>query len=248
MTDEPTPPAASHRPNLPLEIRPLDSDHVKDTAALHAHQLPNGLFPALGQRFLRVWHQTFLDSDHAAGAVVVDTSAEDAVVGYLLLALHPLDHVHELKTKYRRELLLEGMRGLLCHPGVGLHFVRTRALRYTVRLFARRPSRPGTSDEDPVPAVVHSVATDPRYARQGVAARLLHWAQLRTTDAGIHQLALVTDAEKTSSGNLLAPDESQGAAAMYDHLGWRRTSQRERDGRWLVEFRKDLPEEERPRG
>ena len=29
---------------------------------------------------------------------------------------------------------------------------------------------------------------------------------------------------------------------MYDHLGWRRVAQRERDGRTLIEFRKDLTE------
>ena len=45
-----------------------------------------------------MWHRTFLDTDHAAGAVVVDTSAQDTVVGYLLLALDPLDHVCLLYT------------------------------------------------------------------------------------------------------------------------------------------------------
>ncbi|QOK22785.1 hypothetical protein IGS73_17395 [Janibacter indicus] len=242
MADEPTPHAFPHAPTPSLEIRPLTCEHLRATATLHAHQLPNGLFPALGQRFLRVWHRTFLDTDHAAGAVVVDTSAQDTVVGYLLLALDPLDHVHELKIKYRRELLLEGTRGLLCHPGVGLHFVRTRAVRYAKRLLARRPCRPGSADDGPIPAVIHAVVTDPRYALRGVANRLLHWAQLRTTDAGIDQIALVTDAATTPTGAVLAPDESQGAAAMYDHLGWRRVAQRERDGRTLIEFRKDLTE------
>lgn len=240
MAADPTPyvPAAS------LEIRPLTREHLSATATLHAHQLPNGLFPALGQRFLRLWHRTFLDTDHAAGAVVVDTSAHDTVVGYLLLALDPLEHIHELKIKYRRELLREGIYGLVRRPSLGLHFVRTRAVRYAVRLFARRPCCPDASAEEPVPAVVQAVVTDPRYAGRKVATRLLHWAQLRTMDAGIRQLALVTDAEMTSGGALLAPAESQGAAAMYDHLGWRRVAQRERDGRQLVEFRKDLTEED----
>lgn len=238
MTAESTP----HVPEKHLEIRPLHPDHLRATATLHAHQLPNGLFPALDPRFLRSWHRTFIDSDHAAAVVLVDTSAHDTVVGYLLLALDPPAHVHELKVKHRRRLLREGVLGLVRRPRVGVYFARTRAVRYAVRLLARRPCRPDTIGEERVPAVVHAVVTHPGYARRGIATRLLHWAQLRAADAGLDQLALVTDEDKTSAGAVLAPDESQGAAPMYDRLGWRRVAQHERDGRSLVEFRKDLTE------
>lgn len=242
MAAEPTtkPTCPDHDPIL--EIRPLHLDHLTATAALHAEHLPNGLFPALGQRFLHVWHATFLDSDHACAAVVVDTAHGDKVVGYLLLALHPLDHVHELKRTHRRQLLGAGIPALIRRPKIAIHFVRTRALRYASRLLARRPCRTANADPEPIPAVVHAVVTDPGWARKCVATRLLTWARLRAAEAHVSQLALVTDIPSSSTDAVLAPDRSQGAAAMYEHLGWRRVADRQRDGRTLVEFRTDLVE------
>lgn len=242
MAAEPTPNATPNEPLPTLKIHTATTTHLASTAALHGQQLPNGLFPALGAPFLRTWHTTFLDSAHAAAAVMVDTSADDTVAGYLLLATDPLDHVHELKVKHRRELLRTGMLGLARRPRIGLYFARTRATRYTKRLLTRRPHHQDHQTETP-PAVVHAVVTSPRYVRQGVARRLLEWAEEHAAEAGAAQLALVTDTETApaSPDAVLAPDELQGAAAMYDHLGWRRVAVRERDGRTLMEYRKDLP-------
>lgn len=247
MAAEPTPETTPNEPAQTLTIRTAKASHLASTATLHGQQLPNGLFPALGPRFLRTWHTTFLDSAHAAAAVMVDTSDDDTVAGYLLLAIDPLDHVHELKVNHRRELVREGIRGLLRRPRVGLYFARTRARRYTKRLLSRRARHHGQQGQVP-PAVVHAVVTSPRYARQGVARRLLEWAEKHAAAAGAVELALVTDTETApaASDAVLAPDELQGAAAMYDHLGWRRVAVRERDGRTLVEYRKDLADRSQP--
>ncbi|WP_252975709.1 GNAT family N-acetyltransferase [Janibacter melonis] len=235
MAAEPT----GAMPGALLQIHPLTSHHLSTTAALHAQQLANGLFPALGQDFLRQWHRTFLDTEHAAAAVVLDPTCDDAVIGYLLLALNPAGHLQDLKTRHRRTLMHHGLRGLIRRPDVCTYFLRTRSRRYARHLLTHRaPTPPPATAPATCVAVVHAVVTHPDHTGRGVARQLLAWAQARAADAGVEELALVTDAPAApDSSNVLAPDASQGAAAMYDHLGWRRVAQRHRDGRTLIEFR-----------
>ena len=38
---------------------PLDRRHARDTAGLHARELPPSLFGDLGTRFLRTYHRSF---------------------------------------------------------------------------------------------------------------------------------------------------------------------------------------------
>lgn len=232
-----------------LILRPLTRGDLVATTALHAHELPNGLFPALGQSFLRAWHATFLSTPHAQAAVVVDERA-DRVAGFLLLASNPPAHVRDAMSTHRLTLARRGVIGLARRPNVAWYFTRTRARRYTVRLLRR--SRPDSGGGRAGIAVVQAVVTDPDYRGHGIARALLDWAERTAAARGADHLALVTDADTAPTrpgpkGSVLAPATTdQGAVGLYDRLGWRRVDEHHRDGRTLVEFRRSIRDRREP--
>lgn len=218
-----------------LELRPLRPTHLSATADLHVRQLPNGFFPSLGTHFIGRWHRTFIDARQADAAVVVDPSRSDEVVGYLLLVLDPQSQFQHVRSEHGPPLMMLGLLGLVRRPRLAAYFVRTRARRYITRLMPRRGDGPRAAVGAKAPAVVHAVVTRPGHHGRGVAKLLLTWAESRAARAGATELALVTDVGETCGA--LSQDTSQGAAGMYDHLGWQRVARHERDGRTLVEFR-----------
>lgn len=246
-----------------LVRRPLRSGDLEVSASMHRKYLPNGLFPALGVAFLQEWHRTFLNSATACGAVIEDPE-NGATAGYLLLALHPRQHAEEVLERHSRVLVRRGLVGLLGNPRLAGYFLRTRAARYATRLVTaiRRsgrgsptdgagapsstsgPGSPGEEGAGEALSVVHAVITSPDYRGMGVAHRLLDWAADESVRHGATGIALVTDigVEPGRHTPLVADDDTgQGAAGMYDRLGWRRHDTRTRNGRVLQEFRLDLP-------
>ncbi|WP_369054701.1 GNAT family N-acetyltransferase [Kineococcus terrestris] len=200
------------------------------TAALQQRYLPLGLFPQLGDRFVRRWHRTFCDSPAAWAGVLVDP---DGVCGYALLATDQRAYLRDVLTRDRLPLAVLGAAGLLRRPGLAVRFARTRARRYARRLLrpVRRPASTGDHAASPeTVAVLHAVVVDHRARGRGLAAALLDRCAARARAAGATRIALVTDADGAE----------QGAVELYRHLGWTEVGRHRRDGRELVDFQLDL--------
>lgn len=214
-------------------LRPLCRCDLTRTANLHRQQLPHGLFPSLGESFLRIWHSTFIDSPSGHAVVVFDSTTGD-LAGYLLLATEPSAHVRDAINNHRAAMALRAIAALASRPGLALWFVRTRSRRYLSRINRLRHRGGGPTSGEAEPAVIHAVVTHPDHRGRGVARRLLDWAEIRTASRDVNELALVTADEVADTGR------PAGAAAMYEHLGWRRVATRSRDGQPVAEYRRTL--------
>jgi GNAT superfamily N-acetyltransferase len=236
-------------------MRPADTAR---TARLHRRLLPNGLFPRLGQRFVRRWHATFLDTPSATGLTVVH---QGEVVAFVLATLDQRLYLNHVLRRHRWPLMWRGALGLLVRPAVLAHFVRTRLRAYARHLVpgARRLSTAAGSDPTPGPtrsgatapratqaagdadrrvrvAVVHAVVTSEQARGRGCARALLDTVVAAARRARADHVALVTDVPDPATGQPVT-----GAAAMYEALGWDRVAvRRHRDGRWIAEYRLPL--------
>lgn len=228
-------------------LRPADT---VQTARLHRRLLPHGLFPSLGPRYVARWHATFLDTPAATGLAVVH---HGEVVAFVLATLDQRLYLRHVLRRHRRALMWRGALGLLARPHVLVRFLRTRLRAYARHLVPgldrRRTPRPEAACQaDPGAAaprarvaVVHAVVTAEASRGLGCARALLDVTEAAAVAARAHHLALVTDAADPGEG---AP--ATGAAAMYERLGWRRVAvRRQRDGRWVAEYHRDLPQPER---
>lgn len=205
-------------------VRPATTDDVPAMARLHIDQLPVGLFPSLGARFVARWHQAHIDSDHGV-ALVCDEPTDDGeqVAGFLVGAVDRGAFRVELLTRHRRALLMYGAGALLVRPRVLARFLRTRSTAYLRRL--RRPRIPGTTSGTAV-ADLTAIAVAPRLHRGG-AGRALTAEFLRICAAsGATHVEVVADS---------------AASGFYERTGWRcgRTATA-RDGRSLRWFSVDL--------
>lgn len=250
-----------------MVLRPMTIDDIAQTSRLHLQHLPQGLFPRLGPRFLRAWHTTFVTSP-AACATVIEAWPTDSVSGrfgepyvvaYVLVAIAPAAHRRDALRQHRWRLALYGTAGLLSHPALAWFFLQTRAGRYARGLSSGDRSTPRSlhgsaeeTDRNP-PAVVHALVTAASRRGLGLGAILLEHASAHAARLDATEMALVTDGVHPLHS--AAPDQRrfrvrQGATGFYERLGWRRVAERERDRRWLVEFRKDTApaaRTERPR-
>jgi GNAT superfamily N-acetyltransferase len=236
-------------PTLPAgyRMRPLRPADTDVTARLHRELLPNGLFPSLGPRFVRRWHRTFLDTPAAMGLAVVH---DGRLVAFVLATLDQRLYLHHVLRSHRWPLMWRGALGLLLRPHVLWRFLRTRVRAYARHLLPGRLGRPGTADASRPPgpdgsprperrlrvAVVHAVVTAPEARGQGCARALLDTFVAAARRARADHVALVTDCSDPALG--LPPE---GAAAMYEKLGWTRTAtRRHRDGRFIAEYQLPL--------
>lgn len=126
-------------------VRPLLAAEVADSAALHVRELPGGFFPALGQRFLRRYHQSFVDSPYA---VAYAAHGQGRLDGFLLGVLDPRQHGAYVLRHRGLQLGLAALLALLVRPRMLVLFLRTRLRRYARGLWRRaapRRSSPGGS-------------------------------------------------------------------------------------------------------
>ncbi|WP_336922491.1 GNAT family N-acetyltransferase [Aquipuribacter sp. SD81] len=236
-------------PTLPAGclVRALRPADTARTARLHRRLLPNGLFPRLGQAFVRRWHRTFLDTPAALGLGVVRSGE---VVAFVLVTLDQRLYLRHVLRTHRTALLWRGALGLLVRPAVLVRFLRTRVRAYARHLLPRRLRAGAAAQAGPAPgpdgtprpgrrvrvAVVHAVVTVPGARGLGLARALLETAVAAAAAARADHVALVTDCSDPDLG--LPPE---GAAAMYERLGWTRAEvRRHRDGRWVAEYRLPL--------
>lgn len=213
-------------------IRTATSGDVAAMAALQVTDLPIGLFPRLGPRFVERWHHTFLDSPHAVALVAVRRAQDgtESVVGFLIGSTDRQALRAELLARHRTALMTRGIIALAARPRVLACFLRTRLRPYLCRL-ARRPAvragaeraRPDTHGPagqvcGPV-ADLTAIAVRQAARRDGTGRRLADIYLARCAAAGVDWVELVT-----SQGSMEARE-------FYSSTGWTAMSQDDtRDG------------------
>lgn len=207
-----------------LTVRPATRSDVEFTTRTHTHHLPHGLFPLLGQPFMKRWHQTFLTAPQGVALVAARRDSEgERLVGFLLGAVDQKGLMDHVVRHHRLGLGTVGAWALLCRPRLALHFLRTRPPAYARRLTGRPstpPERQDSSDIDPgaprpvVPsepvAVVTALAVTPDGRGAGAGEALVAEFVERARAAG------------TPAAHLTTLDGAEGAGPFYERLGWRR--------------------------
>lgn len=234
--------SSSHPPHC-LIVRDAAPRDLIYTARQHQFLLPHGLFPRLGQPFLRRWHATFLDSPYGIALVAEQLSGTGLTpVGFLFGSTDQLCLVDDVVARHRLGLMLAGTAALLRRPRLAIHFVRTRAKPYLRRLSGatNRPSRHldqakawSGGDDKPVPAapvaVITAVAVETGCRSAGAGRALVDRFVARAAEAGTKEARLTT---MTGSG---------GAGPFYEKLGWQFVEQHPtRDGVTVSTYRLPL--------
>lgn len=223
MAADPLHTRRSHGQPTDLVVRPMARSDCRATADLHVQYLGDGLFPRLGPRFVRRWHQTFVDSPDAVAHVAARPDGE--VLGFVAAAVDQRGYVADALRNARVPLLVRGGLAMAVRPRVAAVFLRTRLRSYWARL--RRPVRPGPAG--PRTAVVHAIVTAPASRGTGVGRRLL--AQVESD----------VRASQTRCIELLSEDGEHGGADFYRRLGWGEAeSFVNRDARTMVRFSRQV--------
>lgn len=215
-----------------IDVRPAGEDDLRGTAALHVTELPHGLFPRLGEGFVRRWHRAHLES--AYGVVLVATR-DGEVVGFVLGTTDRPANVAWILGHHRRELMTAGLRALLTRPALAFGFVRTRGPRYARRLFGRGPGPARVAARGDVPeagfgsiAVLEAIVVAPGARGESVGTSLTEGFLAIVAAAGVERVELVTKAG------------ARGAAGFYERAGWHRVgSHIDRDGDDVHTYRID---------
>ena len=110
-----------------LRIDKVRQDDLAATAALHRRHLELGLFPQLGERFMRAYHASFAASPHAVALVARTDGGE--VAGALFGTTANGRHYRWVVEEHGLTLALHGARSLLLQPALAWNFVSSRAGR-----------------------------------------------------------------------------------------------------------------------
>lgn len=203
-------------------VHDLAASHLAATAALHERSLPDGFFARLGQRFLRSYHRTFIDSPHA---VALGASADGELEGFLLAVLAPGPHGRYVLRRWGAVLGMRGVLALCSRPRVLVLFLRTRAVRYARALWRRRRAQAEQHQSAPAGAlaVLSHVAVSDRVRRGGRGATLVQALHARAAADGVAGVVLVTDPHGPGPGfyRRLGYDE-EGVSVDSDGQQWMR--------------------------
>jgi GNAT superfamily N-acetyltransferase len=207
-------------PVLPIPsvcaVRDTVVSDLPATARLHVRELPVGLFPRLGRRFVRRWHRAFLRSPHAVSltAVRVDAYGVEQIAGFLIGATDREAFMQELLSRHRTALLTSGTLALALRPWVLGRFLRTRLRPYLRRLrrievVSRRDAPLTTGERVRTPiGELTAVAIMPTLRGSGAGRLLVAEFLARCSTAGTPTAELVTVSGPT------------GASSFYVHMGW----------------------------
>lgn len=220
-------------------IRCATQDDLYATSRLQVTQLDLGLFPRLGERFVRLWHSTYLTSPAGIALVAqVQRQSGPQILGFLIGTSDEAAHMgHVLRTR-RRELLTAGLLALIRRPRVAVHFVRTRARRYLRRLFGRRWTRTTSTGPNPLrttPATTRDRVcrtggrTPPEPERTAVLAALAVTGPRRASGAGTRLTARYLELARAGGADtarLVTKAGPDSAAPFYERLGWSRDAER----------------------
>lgn len=214
-------------------IRTATSGDLAAMAALHISELPIGLFPRLGARFVARWHRAFLDSAHAVALVAVhrDPDGGEDVVGFLAGSTDRKVFRRELLTLHRTSLIIRGVLALAARPRVLAWFLRTRLRPYLSGLRRSGPTRADTEPTRPATgeptADLTAIAVGQAARRGGTGRRLTEIYLARCAAVGASWVELTTSASPSS-----AP-----ARAFYSRTGWTELAHGDtRDGQPVARF------------
>lgn len=228
-----------------VAVRPATPQDMTFTARAHCQFLPHGLFPLLGEGFVRRWHATFLTAPHGVALVAERTEGTTtSLVGFLVGSVDQVSLVEEVIQRHRWRLGVAGVRALLMRPGVLRHFLSTRGPAYWRRLTHRTPVRPrstgpGSSPAegadqgggDPAVAVVTALVVRPFDRGLGAGEALVTAFVARARVAGVPEAQLTTVAG------------AQGAGPFYRACGWQYVGEHvTRDGRLMATYRLSVAE------
>lgn len=213
-----------------VQVVPARDDDLRLTAALHVTELPHGMFPRLGEGFVRRWHRAHLVSTYGIVLVAV---RDGELVGFVLGTTDRQANVAWIIANHRRELLATAVRALVRRPDVAGRFIRTRGLRYARRLFGRGPSPARVAERGDVPeagfapiAVLEAVVVAPSARGKAVGTVLVEAFLMAVAEAGVERVELVTKAGV------------DGAAGFYERTGWHRVGGHvDRDGDRVLTYR-----------
>ena len=207
-------------------IRPVERADLAFTARAHVRLLPVGLFPSMGERFLRRWHRTFLRVPYGIALVAADSEAgEGQALGFLLGTTDQAGHTDALLRDRRvlLKLMASGVLALIRRPTLAARFLRTRGRPWMRKLWRRHGAaarQPGDRPRAAV-AVLAAVAVEPGARGRGVGAALVRRFLAEARAGGADLAELVT----------VVPAEDGAGATFYERLGWLPTGDRRtRDG------------------
>ncbi|HEV7276625.1 MAG TPA: GNAT family N-acetyltransferase [Devosiaceae bacterium] len=217
-----------------LTIDDLQPDDLRETAALHKAYLKLGLFPRLGRRFLRQYHETFAKSPYGIALVA---HSDDGVVGALFGTSSNADHYGWVVRNCGLELAVAGSGALLFRPQLAWTFASTRITRYARglrRYMAPTPSGTGSEAGESAPplSVLSHIVTGAGTRRQGIGRQLVERFRDLARSEGARDAMLVTE-------------EGGEGAPFFERIGCTCVSHRAaQDGRTVQEFRLPLIEQD----
>lgn len=192
-------------------VRGATPADLSSTAVMHIRELPVGLFPRLGPRFVARWHRACLESRHAVALVAVHRgiAGDERVTGFLMGALDRRAFHNELLTRHRTALLLRGVAALAARPHTLAYFLRTRLRPYLRGLLVASTRPGGVPRRHPdVIADLTAIAVSPPWRGTGTGRLLVDAFSRRCAEAGVPTVELVTAAGYAAT------------TAFYERAGW----------------------------
>ncbi|ABM10320.1 MULTISPECIES: GNAT family N-acetyltransferase [Micrococcaceae] len=230
-------------PILPrVRVRPATRGDLALTASWQCTFLPHGLFPRMGEQFVRCWHATYLDAPYGT-ALVAELRVPGRTptpVGFLVGATDQVRHVDDVLGRHRARLGIAGAKALALRPRLAAHFLRTRAKTYLRRLLRgpslaapagdmSDPARAGCAAGRPQTAVITAVAVIPGARGSGAGKELVrHFlAQAHARGAARAELAVIAG--------------TGSADGFYTRLGWQPVEEHlSKDGSLTTTYRYDF--------
>lgn len=207
---------------------------------IHAEGLPHGFFAQLGPRFLAAYLHTFGDGPLGVARVARDGNR---VVGFVVGSVRAREHSAWVVRRRGLRLATIGLLAMLRHPAAMRTFAQTRLGRYAKGVWRRIAPRGGPAGAIPAPAgragrpfeddadvaVLRHVVVDRAARGDGVGGRLVDAFTDELGRRGAEQARLITRADE------------EGAAGLYERLGWTCVRSREAaDGTFVREYAIDL--------
>ena len=214
-----------------IGVRPMKEHDLVRAARLHRQHLPNGLFPSLGERFLRRYLRTYLDTPTAVALAI---EGEEGAFGFLCGTVDRRAHRDHVLRHHAGSLVRSGLVSLTMHPTVAVRFIRTRAWHYLRALLRvgrrKRGGAPTTgASRKAWPAVLAHLVVAPHSRCAGAGAALVDAFETVARERGLALAELLT-----------LPGEA-GAGGFYERLGWHSGELcSDRDGVSWIRYKKSL--------
>ncbi len=210
-------------------ILTLSPGYVRASARLHHEVLDMEFVARAGERFLRLYHSAWVQSDGGLALAALDGRGE--LTGVLLGALDPALHYRSILRRYGPRLGLCLLANAAVHPRFARELLVTRARRYIRGLlraaFLRSSPTPAVPEARKTGEVAH-IMVRPSSRGIGAGGALLNEALGRGRAAGLSEMMLVTPPDLESRG-------------FYEHLGWQPAGEvTSRSGERFVRYRWDF--------